>query len=300
MCLLNAYFFVWNPQKDPESFSKFEKIIADSKLGKPYRRRWICPSRQPQPGDQAFLQRTGPKDNGVFAKGTVTSAQYMRNDGVLAVDLSLTSLLRIGFEIPRDDIKERAKIGYNWAPMASGNVIPSEILAAIEELWAERSSAQDKGAKTQSLTQRRTHSGNSVSSTPRTSKPDYPNDMKSIRKAISVRQPWAWLIVNGHKDIENRSWATKYRGRLWIHAGGHRVTRPEYEDFVETCRARRIRTYPGIEEFETGGIVGSVEIVDCVTESRSPWFGGEYGFVLKNAQKSPFQALSGKLGIFAV
>src|SRR5437016_10859136 len=38
-------------------------------------------------------------------------------------------------------------------------------------------------------------------------------------KALSVRQPWAWLIVNGHKDIENRSWQTKFRGKLLIHAG---------------------------------------------------------------------------------
>jgi hypothetical protein len=31
--------------------------------------------------------------------------------------------------------------------------------------------------------------------------------------ALSVRQPWAWLIVNGYKDVENRSWTTHYRGR---------------------------------------------------------------------------------------
>ncbi|HDU8694716.1 TPA: ASCH domain-containing protein, partial [Morganella morganii subsp. morganii] len=37
-------------------------------------------------------------------------------------------------------------------------------------------------------------------------------------KAISIRQPWAWLIVNGHKDIENRSWRTKYRGQVLVHA----------------------------------------------------------------------------------
>jgi hypothetical protein len=37
-------------------------------------------------------------------------------------------------------------------------------------------------------------------------------------KALSIRQPWAWLIVNGYKDIENRSWATKFRGPVLIHA----------------------------------------------------------------------------------
>src|SRR5215472_1457845 len=38
-------------------------------------------------------------------------------------------------------------------------------------------------------------------------------------KALSVRQPWAWLIVNGYKPVENRNWLTKFRGRLLIHAG---------------------------------------------------------------------------------
>lgn len=37
-------------------------------------------------------------------------------------------------------------------------------------------------------------------------------------RALSVRQPWAWAIVNGHKRIENRTWAPRYRGTLLIHA----------------------------------------------------------------------------------
>ena len=42
-------------------------------------------------------------------------------------------------------------------------------------------------------------------------------------KAISIRQPWAWLIVQGYKDIKNRTWAAKYRGPILIHR--HRVVR---------------------------------------------------------------------------
>ena len=38
-------------------------------------------------------------------------------------------------------------------------------------------------------------------------------------KALSIQQPWAWLIVNGHKDIENRDWRTNFRGPVAIHAG---------------------------------------------------------------------------------
>jgi len=36
---------------------------------------------------------------------------------------------------------------------------------------------------------------------------------------LSIRQPWAWLCAEGFKDIENRTWATKYRGPFYIHTG---------------------------------------------------------------------------------
>ena len=37
-------------------------------------------------------------------------------------------------------------------------------------------------------------------------------------KAVTVKQPWAGLIMAGMKDIENRTWETEYRGKLLIHA----------------------------------------------------------------------------------
>ena len=37
-------------------------------------------------------------------------------------------------------------------------------------------------------------------------------------KALSVRQPWAWLILYGPKDIENRTWTSRARGRIAIQA----------------------------------------------------------------------------------
>ncbi len=43
--------------------------------------------------------------------------------------------------------------------------------------------------------------------------------MKEPRVALSLRQPWAWLVVSGHKDVENRVWRAAYRGPLLIHAG---------------------------------------------------------------------------------
>lgn len=119
-------------------------------------------------------------------------------------------------------------------------------------------------------------------------------------KALSVRQPWAWLIVSGYKDIENRDWSTNLRGRIWIHTGLHRVTKAEYEEFVENCQAFGIRKFPAIDEFEMGGIVGSVEIVDRVKQSKSFWFQGRYGFVLKNAIAYRFRPMPGQLNFFEV
>ena len=37
-------------------------------------------------------------------------------------------------------------------------------------------------------------------------------------KCISIRQPWAWLIIKGVKPVENRTWSSSYRGPLLIHA----------------------------------------------------------------------------------
>lgn len=122
--------------------------------------------------------------------------------------------------------------------------------------------------------------------------------------ALSIRQPWAWLIVNGFKDIENRDWSTKQRGRVLVHAAKG-MTRDEYESCLWHCRAvAEVRPFPAgtrlpsFKEMERGGIVGSVEIVDCVSKSDSPWFFGRYGFVLRDPQPLPFQPLKGQLGFF--
>ncbi|EMD5788156.1 ASCH domain-containing protein [Proteus mirabilis] len=113
-------------------------------------------------------------------------------------------------------------------------------------------------------------------------------------KAISIRQPWAWLIVNGYKDIENRSWRTKYRGQVLIHAS-QGVKKSEYE------RAKELTDLLGITlptSFETGGIVGVATITDCVEQSESPWFFGEKGFVLTDARPLKFIQMKGKLSFF--
>lgn len=82
--------------------------------------------------------------------------------------------------------------------------------------------------------------------------------------ALTVRQPWAWAIVHGYKDVENRTWTTSYRGRLLIHA-----SRNDDSKGFETLRRRRIRLDD--DTLVRGAIIGSVELVEIVDDSRSPW-----------------------------
>jgi hypothetical protein len=109
--------------------------------------------------------------------------------------------------------------------------------------------------------------------------------------ALSVRQPWAWLICAGFKDIENRSRRTHYRGPLLIHAG-----------LKVADVGRHITELHGLKlpaELETGGIVGIVDVVDCVEEHPSPWFAGTgYGWVLANPRRLRFRECKGALGLF--
>jgi hypothetical protein len=113
---------------------------------------------------------------------------------------------------------------------------------------------------------------------------------------LSIRQPWAWMIVHGGKDIENRNWPTKFRGRFLIHAGKG-CTRQEYEDAEGFAWCNDVAP-PPLADLKRGGIVGVAEIVDCVSDSDSDWFVGEYGFVLRNAQPLDFLPCAGALGFF--
>lgn len=123
--------------------------------------------------------------------------------------------------------------------------------------------------------------------------------------ALSIRQPWAWLIVNGHKDAENRRWATNYRGRLLIHAGMG-MTKDEYE----ICRVYSLErgvTIPAFDELERGGVVGLTRLTNCLHvhqssggDPRSHWFEGPFGFVMSNARTLPFYRCSGQLSFFNI
>ena len=116
---------------------------------------------------------------------------------------------------------------------------------------------------------------------------------------LSIRQPWAHMILHHGKDIENRTWPTRVRGRILIHASKG-MTRAEWEDAwdfaAEECGVMQPRIMMG--DMLRGGIVGAVEIVDCVQRSDSHWFGGPWGFVLRNPQPLEFTPCRGALGFF--
>ncbi len=138
--------------------------------------------------------------------------------------------------------------------------------------------------------------------------------------ALSIRQPWAWLIIHGHKPLENRTWATKFRGRIAVHAAKG-MTQLEY-DQARMFAATRGVTLPPFAMFsekfhETphhsittrrGGVIGAVRIVDMVFSEKEAiekkvdaWYTGAIGFVLAEPViAAEFIPVRGSLGFFKV
>lgn len=117
---------------------------------------------------------------------------------------------------------------------------------------------------------------------------------------LSMRQPWAWLIVNGWKNVENRPWSTKVRGRVGIHAAKG-MTIDEWRDaYNYVCRfaPKLAAAILNGRELQRGGIVGETTILDCVQFHSSEWFQGPYGFVVADSKPLPFIPCPGALGFF--
>jgi len=116
--------------------------------------------------------------------------------------------------------------------------------------------------------------------------------------ALSIKQPWASLIISGKKPVENRTWSTPYRGKLLIHAS--KTWDKEGAEFV-------IEKHPELKEFinrvknTTGALLGQVTMTDCVKNHHSEWFFGPYGFIFIQPREFnkpiPYK---GALGIFYV
>ena len=71
-------------------------------------------------------------------------------------------------------------------------------------------------------------------------------------KVLTIRQPWASLIINGYKKYEFRSWKTNYRGKLLIHAGTG----------TDKNMISRFNDYN--LDYTNGAIIGECELVDCI------------------------------------
>ncbi|KOY81307.1 ASCH domain-containing protein [Lysinibacillus macroides] len=80
-------------------------------------------------------------------------------------------------------------------------------------------------------------------------------------KAITIKQPWASLIALGEKRFETRSWQTKYRGPLAIHAG-----KAVDKDACKDYWINAILQQHGItshEQLPTGVVLATAELIDC-------------------------------------
>ena len=112
---------------------------------------------------------------------------------------------------------------------------------------------------------------------------------------LSYRDPWGYLVARGIKPVDNRSWKTSFRGRIYI-----QVSKTfDYDGFNYICvhpeLVRQMDTRGKnfcIEDWaalavmqpNAGKIIGEVDVVDCVDKYDSPWFFGPFGLVHKNPE----------------
>ena len=131
---------------------------------------------------------------------------------------------------------------------------------------------------------------------------------KTTNYALSLKQPWATLMVHGHKSIEVRRWPTTRRGRILIHAARIPDSRPEAWKHVP----KELEEAAGL----LGGIIGEADLTGCVIY-RTPeafqkdqprhlnepdWFDGSilYGFTFTNAVVLPYRKYPGWMRFFPV
>ena len=120
--------------------------------------------------------------------------------------------------------------------------------------------------------------------------------------AITVKQPWASLIVHGIKDIDNRNWRTNFRGRVLIHAAcSHGRKFSDLTDAQMKAAFGTIAKETMFGNLPFGAIIGSVEIVDCVLNHSSIWADKRvYNWVLANPilYENPIENVKGKLSFW--
>jgi hypothetical protein len=132
---------------------------------------------------------------------------------------------------------------------------------------------------------------------------------RPVSSALSLKQPWAALLVHGRKTVEVRSWRPSRRGRILIHAARVSDERP---DAWQRVPAELL----DIARQQVGGVIGVCDLVDyLVYRNREDfardqarhlnevsWFDRPclYGFVFKNPTVLPFRPYPGQTRFFPV
>jgi len=119
--------------------------------------------------------------------------------------------------------------------------------------------------------------------------------------AISIRQPWVELILEGRKTVEVRSWRTKHRGELFLHAGRA----------IDSTACQAYRIDP--KALPRGALLGVAELVDCFEFDAGTWekdrekhlnlgpFSVQlFGWILRNPQRIRPISYLGSLGLMKV
>lgn len=133
-----------------------------------------------------------------------------------------------------------------------------------------------------------------------------PERASSVIKALSFKQPFAWLIANGYLLVDDRSWGTQYRGPMLIHA-----SKGLYKEYYEYIKSHTDVPIPDKDQLEYGGVVGIARLVLCskpgalpagISPEQRAHFAGvhpsSYGFLFAQATPLPYMLCPGKLGIF--
>lgn len=137
-------------------------------------------------------------------------------------------------------------------------------------------------------------------------------------KALSIRQPWLWAILNADKRVENRDWAScSYRGPIILHASTRRGC-SHYESAARSIRFMRadmrergemgpdLVDFPPLKEQPRGVLLGIARIVGATRhpEYENGYQGyriaGALGLELADVRQLPPIPFKGMLGFFGV
>jgi len=131
---------------------------------------------------------------------------------------------------------------------------------------------------------------------------------RGMIKALSLKQPYAWLIANGYLLVDDRTRGTGYRGTILIHA-----SKGIYEEYYDYLVVNTDIPLPSKDKLGYSGVVGIAKLVLCakpdeippnLTREQRAHFSGVprdgFGFLFEHAKPLTLMPCSGKLGIFEI